>query len=167
MKAKASLTSGIHKTMSETKIKLSDPFQASAWLIVAYLIHLSEEWFMGFPEWSRVIRGAGVSAEEFVAINSVALVLFLILAVITRRSGKALFPATLATILSLNGVLHALATMRYDVYSPGTVTGMLISFPLGLFVLHEMRERLSAAAFSGCLALGVLAHILITFIAFR
>jgi hypothetical protein len=148
--------------------KLSDPFQASVWLIAAYLIHLGEEWFMGFPEWSRVIRGAGVSSEEFLTINSIALVLFLILAAVTRqRPGMAWFPATLATIFSLNGVLHALATLRYDVYSPGTVTGMLISFPLGLFVLHEMRERLSAAAFSGCLVLGVLVHVFITFVAFR
>ena len=148
--------------------KLSDPFPASVWMIAAYLIHLGEEWFMGFPEWSRVIRGAGVSSEEFIAINSVALILFLILAAITRRRpGMAWFPATLATIFSLNGVLHALATLRYDVYSPGTVTGMLISFPLGLLVLHELRGRLSPAAFSGCLALGVLVHVFITFVAFR
>jgi hypothetical protein len=147
--------------------KLSDPFQASVCLIVAYLIHLAEEWFLGFPEWSRVIRGAGVSSDEFVAINSVALVLFLILAAVTRRSGMAWFPATLATILSLNGVLHALATLRYDVFSPGTATGMLISFPLGLFVLHEMRGRLSAAGFVGCLLLGALIHVFITFVAFR
>ena len=153
--------------MSATVGNLSDPFQASAWLIAAYLIHLSEEWFLGFPEWSRVIRGAGVSSEEFVATNSGALMLFLILAAVTRRSAMAWFPATLATIFSLNGVLHALATLRYDVYSPGTASGMLISFPLGLLVLHEMRGRLSAAAFAGCLLLGVLIHVFITFVAFR
>ena len=44
---------------------LSDPYRASVWLIAAYLIHLAEEWFGGFPEWSRVIRGAGVSSQEF------------------------------------------------------------------------------------------------------
>jgi hypothetical protein len=148
--------------------RLSNPFQAAAWLIAAYLIHLGEEWFMGFPEWSRVIRGAGVSSYDFVAINSAALILFLILALVTRQcKDMAWFPATLATIFSLNGVLHALATLRYDGYSPGTVTGMLIFFPLGLLVLHEMRRHLSLAAFSGCLALGVLAHVFITFVAFR
>jgi hypothetical protein len=152
----------------EARTNLSDPFQASAWLIVAYLIHLCEEWFCGFPAWSRVIRGAGVSSEEFIAINSVALLLFVGLAAATRqRAGIAWFPATLATILSLNGVLHALATLRYDVYSPGTATGMLISFPLGLLVLRAMRAHLSKAAFAGCLVAGVLAHVFITFVAFR
>lgn len=152
----------------EANLKLCDPFQASAWLIIAYLIHLAEEWFCDFPAWSRVIRGAGVSSEEFIAINSVALLLFVGLAVATRRRPEmAWFPATLATILALNGVLHTLATLRYDVYSPGTATGMLISFPLGLLVLRAMSARLSAVAFAGCLAAGVLAHVFITFIAFR
>lgn len=149
-------------------MRLSSPFQASAWLIVAYLIHLCEEWFFDFPEWSRVIRGEGVSSDMFIAINSIGLVLFVTLAATTRRRPEmAWFPAILATIFSLNGVLHALATLRYGVYSPGTVTGMLISFPLGLLVLREMRKRLTTAAFSGSLAWGVLAHIFITFIAFR
>lgn len=152
----------------EAQLKLADPFQASVWLIVAYLAHLAEEWFCDFPAWSRVIRGAGVSSDEFIAINSIGLLLFVSLAALSwRRPGMAWFPATLATILALNGVLHMLATWRYDEYSPGTVTGMLISFPLGLLVLRAMRARLSTAAFSRCLVAGVLAHVFITFIAFR
>ena len=135
---------------------------------MAYLLHLCEEWFFDFPAWSRVIRGAGVSADMFVAINSVGLVLFVSLAAMTwRRPAMAWFPATLATIFSLNGVLHALATLRYGVYSPGTVTGLLVSLPLGLLVLHELRSRLSLAAFSACLVAGAVAHAFITFVAFR
>ncbi|MGI9272608.1 MAG: HXXEE domain-containing protein [Woeseiaceae bacterium] len=149
-------------------MRLSSPFQASVWLIIAYLIHLCEEWFWGFPEWSRVIRGEGVSSDTFIAINSIGLLLFVTLAALTRRRPEmAWFPAILATIFSLNGVLHALATWRYGVYSPGTVSGILISLPLGLLVLREMRKRLSVAAFTGCLVWGVIAHIFITFIAFR
>jgi hypothetical protein len=148
--------------------KLTDSFRASVWLIVAYLIHLTEEWFGGFPEWSRVIRGDGVSAERFVLINSIALLLFVILAARTRqRPGMVWFPTTLAAVFLLNGILHTLATFRYDVYSPGTVTGLLISIPLGFLVLHAMRERLSTNAFVGCLGLAALVHVFITFAAFR
>jgi hypothetical protein len=146
----------------------ADPYRASAWLIAAYLIHLAEEWFGGFPEWSRVIRGAGVSSQEFIVINAIALALFVALSAITRRRpGMAWFPSILAAIFVINGILHALATWRYGVYSPGTVSGLLIYLPLGVLVLREMREYLSSNALIACLGLGAVAHVFITYVAFR
>jgi hypothetical protein len=148
--------------------RLTDPHRASVWLIAAYLIPLAEEWFGGFPEWSRVIREAGVSSQRFILINSIALALFVVLSVTARRRpGLAWFPSTLAAIFLINGVLHALATWRYGVYSPGTVSGLLIYIPLGVLVLREMREYLSESAFIACLGMGAVAHVFISFIAFR
>jgi len=149
-------------------VSLSEPHRASIWLIAAYLVHLAEEWFWGFPEWSRVIRGAGVSSQQFMLINSVALALFISLGLmVRRRSGMAWFPAVLASVFVINGVLHSLATLRYGVYSPGTVTGLLIFIPLGVLVLREMREHLSIARFAGCLVAGGVVHVFVTLIAFR
>lgn len=148
--------------------KLSDPYYASVWLIAAYLVHLAEEWFADFPEWSRVIRGAGVSSQRFVLINLFALALFIALtARVRRRPAMAWFPAVLAAIFLINGILHALATWRYGVYSPGTVSGLLIYMPLCVLVLREMRAYLSSNTFFACLAMGAVAHVFITFIAFR
>jgi hypothetical protein len=150
------------------KSQLRDPFTASLFLIAAYLIHLAEEWFAGFPEWSRVIRGDGVSSEEFLVINSVFLALIIVLTVRTRRRPEmAWFPAVLASVFVINAVLHTLATFRYEVFSPGTVSGLLISAPLGILILREMRAHLSATALAGCLGLGGLIHVFVTFIAFR
>ena len=148
--------------------KLSDPYRASVWLIAAYLVHLAEEWFGGFPEWSRAIRGAGVSSKQFLLINACALVLFVILTARARRHPRmAWFPSLLATVFVINGVLHTLATLRYGVYSPGTVSGLLIFLPLGVFVLRAMWKHLSMAAFIVCLGSGGLVHGFVTFIAFR
>lgn len=148
--------------------KLSDPYRASVWLIAAYLLHLAEEWFADFPEWSRVIRGTGVSPRQFMLINSIAMALLIILSARARRhAGMAWFPAVLAAVFVINGVLHTLATLRYGVYSPGTVTGLLIFIPLGALVLRGMREQLATAAFMACLGFGGLVHVLVTFVAFR
>jgi hypothetical protein len=96
------------------------------------------------------------------------LALFVVLSATARqRRGMAWYPAILAAIFVINGVLHALATWRYGVYSPGTVSGLLIYIPLGIFVLREMREYLSVNVFIACLAMGAVAHVFITFIAFR
>ena len=149
-------------------MKSLDPYRASVWLIAAYLIHLAEEWFWGFPEWSRVIRGAGVSSERFLVINAIALALFVVLSAIARRRpGMAWFPSTLAAIFVINAVLHALATWRYGGYSPGTVSGLLIYVPLGIVVLRDMRSYLATNAFVACLGAGAIAHVFITFAAFR
>ena len=67
----------------------------------------------------------------------------------------------------INAVLHALATWRYGAYSPGTVSGLLIYVPMGIVVLREMRSYLSMSAFAACLGAGAIAHVFITFVAFR
>jgi hypothetical protein len=147
---------------------LSDPFRASAWLVAAYLVHLAEEWFFDFPAWSRVIRGAGVSGQEFIIINAVFLALLLLMtATVRRRPAMTWFPVTLALIFMVNGFLHTLASWRYGVFSPGTATGIVVYFPLGVLVLRGLWHRLSAGAQVGCIVASILIHAFVTFVAFR
>lgn len=147
---------------------MADPFRASLLLIAAYLVHLAEEWIGDFPTWSRLVRGNGVSADEFLLINASFLALLGTLSVVAnRRAGMAWYPATLAAIFVINAVLHTLATWRYGVYSPGTITGLVIYLPLGVMVLRKMRAQLSVNALTACLVAGALIHVFITFIAFR
>ena len=74
-------------------INLANPVHAAVALTAAYLVHLVEEWLLDFPTWSQVIRGAGVSGEEFIAINASFLAIIISLTLIARRrGGMAWFP---------------------------------------------------------------------------
>jgi hypothetical protein len=135
-------------------------------LPVALLLHQLEEWFAGFPAWTDAILGNGVSPERFVAINAVGL--FLITAgtwVAWRAPAAAWLAVAFATLLAVNGVVHGLATLGWARYSPGTVTGLLVSLPLGLAVLRASARRLSGGALGGGILFGILIHAAVTTIA--
>src|SRR5688500_9911441 len=44
------------------------------WLFpAAYVVHILEEWFGGFPEWLAIVAGAPLPRPEFLVINIVGL----------------------------------------------------------------------------------------------
>jgi len=136
-------------------------------LPVAFLVHLAEEWFGGFLEWTPLALGYDISAARFMIINATAFVVFLIGAIAAIRSPKmAWFSVSLAALLGLNGILHALATAGFGLYSPGVVTGLLIYIPLSVIVLRLSASRLSAGAFRSAVVFGVVLHAIVPILAF-
>jgi len=77
------------------------------------------------------------------------------------------FSASFAALLGLNGVLHTLATMGLGLYSPGTVTGLLLYIPMSVIVLKSSFTQLLRTIFASSVLFGVLIHGLISFLAFR
>jgi hypothetical protein len=136
-------------------------------LPVAYLIHLAEEWFGGFSEWTRITLGNEVSQGRFILINAIA---FLVIAVgiVTafRHKPFAWFSISIATLFVLNGILHLLATLMSGVYSPGTISGILAYIPLGIIVFHTMSKSLSKGLVTRSIIIGILLHGLVAVIAF-
>lgn len=135
-------------------------------LPAALLLHQLEEWFAGFPAWTDAVLGNGVSPERFVVINAAGLLL------ITagtwaawREPAAAWLAVAFATLLGVNGVLHALATLGWGRYSPGTVSGLLVSLPLAVAVLVSSARRLSGSALGGGILFGLLIHAAVTTIA--
>lgn len=142
------------------------PPPVASLLPVALLLHQAEEWFGGFPEWTRYAVGNGVTAERFLLINAVGLVLFTVWTVAAFRERRmAWIVASLAALIGLNGVLHAVASMLVGRYSPGTVTGLLLSLPLCIVVLRAALLALPRGSVVGAIAAGVLFHGLVTFLA--
>lgn len=128
-------------------------------LLAAYSLHLAEEWVAGFSVWTRSVLGNEVPAERFVIINGAAFLLFVIGTAATLRSPRCeWFAVSFAALLGLNGILHALATLAFGCYSPGSVTGLLLYVPLSAHVMRASRSRLPAAVFAKAVVAGVLFH---------
>jgi hypothetical protein len=135
-------------------------------LPVVLLLHQAEEWFGGFPEWTRYAVGSGVTDDRFLLINAVGFVLFTICTLVAFRERRvAWIVASLATLMGLNGILHAVASMVVDRYSPGTATGLLLSLPLSIVVLRAAVAALPREMVVGAIAAGVLFHGLATVLA--
>lgn len=141
--------------------------RAAIYLLFAYLLHLAEEWFGGISEWTRVILGIEISPERFVLINASAFLLFAIGTLAASSIPRmAWFSASFAALLGLNGVLHTLATLGFGVYSPGTVTGLLLYIPLSAIVLRASYAQLSRSVFASSVLFGVLLHGFVALLAF-
>jgi hypothetical protein len=135
-------------------------------LPLALLLHQAEEWFGGFPAWTGTVLGDGVTAERFVAINSVGLVLITVGTLAAwRNAGAAWLVVSFATLLAVNGALHTLATLSWGLYSPGTITGLLVSLPLGIVVLRRSASNLPPGVFMAAMLFGVLIHAVVTLVA--
>jgi len=76
------------------------------------------------------------------------------------------FSASFAALLGLNGLLHTLATLGLGLYSPGTVTGLLLYLPLSAIVLRASATQLSRTIIANSVLFGVLIHSLISLLAF-
>ena len=146
--------------------RTSFPPRVALLLPVVLLLHQAEEWFGGFPEWTRYAVENGVTDDRFLFINAVGFVLFTIGTLVAFRERRvAWIVASLATLMGLNGVLHAVASMVVDRYSPGTATGLLLSLPLSIVVLRAAVAELPRGLVFGAIAAGVLFHSLVTFLA--
>jgi len=140
--------------------------RAAIFLPFAFLLHVMEEWFAGLPAWTVIAPGAEVSPERFLLINTVALLLFTIGTLAAFYYPRmAWFATTFAALLGLNALVHSLATLGLGLYSPGTVTGLLLFLPLSAIVLRASASRFSGPVFAGCILSGFLLHGLAYFLA--
>lgn len=149
-----------------TTDRTSFPPRVALLLPVVLLLHQVEEWFGGFPEWTRYAVGDGVTAERFLLVNAVGLALFTIWTLAAFREQRiAWIVASLAALMGLNGVLHAVVSVLLGRYSPGTVTGVLLSLPFGIVVIRSALAALPRGLVLGAITAGVLFHGLVTLLA--
>jgi hypothetical protein len=138
-------------------------------LSLSYLLHLAEELWggAGFAGWASSALSAPLTESRFVAINSVAwpIVIVICLAAVIRPTLQ--WPVlVVAALLTFNGVLHILGSLGTWSYSPGVVSGTLIYLPLGVTTLRWGRDKISPGAFVGALLVGVLLHAIVAAVAF-
>jgi hypothetical protein len=140
---------------------------ALVWLFVAaYVAHLLEEFFGGFPEWFGVVLGRPLPIPAFLLINGVALVaMILAVRAATRRESLGWLAIAVATVLLVNGVLHLLASLAWGQYSPGLITGVVVYVPLGLLALLRAWHQVPEPFFWRGVAAGLAAHAIVIVVA--
>ena len=132
-------------------------------LIAAYVVHVVEEWFGGFPRWFRLIAGRPLPSDVFLTINTIAMVVLIAAAVATtRRESLGWLAIAIATIELVNGLAHLLGSMVTASYSPGVITGVLLYVPLAQLALLRAWEQVSRPFFWRGVAAGIVAHALVT-----
>jgi hypothetical protein len=140
---------------------------ALIWLFVpAYLAHVTEEYFGGFPEWFAHIAGNPLPRADFLLINAVALVAITAsVYAAAQRESMGWLTIAIATILLVNGVGHALGTIVTRTYSPGLITGVVLYLPLGQLALFRAWDQAPPGFFARGIAAGLAAHVAVTLIA--
>jgi hypothetical protein len=139
------------------------------WLLPAtHLVHAAEEYFGGFPGWFNRVTGASLTPERFLELNALfflAMVIVVAVALSSRPLLGLLVP--LATVILLNAALHLGGTLITGVYSPGSITGVLVWAPLGATLLAKLRKDVSRPAFALGVGAGLVVHGLVSLAAIR
>lgn len=147
------------------------PAITGAWTALfplTYCGHIAEEYWGGetFYGWVSRLWGVDFTREEFLTLNAIGLVV-MIAGVLVSNVTPVRFPiAAFGFITIFNGTLHAVASVFTQSYSPGTISGVLVWIPLGMYALRRCSQSLSRQAFYGGIAGGVLAHAIISAVAF-
>lgn len=107
-----------------------------AWLLVAAVLHLVEEYVYpgGFLRWIRSWVGFAPKAIEAIALN----LAFLGLMALPLFGTTPLLAASAPGLLLANGALHVIGSIVSKSYSPGVITSVLLFFPLGTYALLKM-----------------------------
>lgn len=116
------------------------------WLFPAsYALHIAEEGLAGerFYRWIGRVTGRQISPGVFAAVN-LAYEAAMVAAVRRARAREdtAWVVPALGTITAVNGIGHLAGSAATRSYSPGTVSGMGVWAPLGLFAVVRSRQLL-------------------------
>lgn len=142
---------------------------ALLWLFPpAYLAHLAEELLAGpgFPAWVAHIAGRPLPLTAFVAINAVAFTLLIagtMAAIRDERYGW--IAVAVATVLSVNALLHAAGSVMTGTYSPGLITGIVLYLPIGQLLLLRALHQIEPPRFTRGVLAGLAIHTLVIVVA--
>lgn len=114
-------------------------FRAVIWLMpAAFVLHIAEEYLGGFPTWVNDDVHGTFDNLAF-ALNNVAFMVILV-TLVTLNFRFSAAPLRIALVVFASGNLfwdalfHLSTTAALNAYSPGTVTAMLLYYPISILV---------------------------------
>ena len=130
------------------------------WLFpAAYVVHILEEWFGGFPEWLAIVAGAPLPRPAFLVINIVGLGLMIAAArASTRREEHGWMAVGIATVVLVNALMHILGTVFTGTYSPGLFSSVILYLPLGQLAILRAWSQTSPQTLRHGILAGIAAH---------
>lgn len=144
---------------------------AGWWILIfplTYLVHIAEEYWggEGFYQWLRKFAGAGMTAEQFLSINS-----FFMIVMIASMIVILAFPAWqwllngYGALVFINSALHVIGSCVTMSYSPGAVSGVLLWMPLGVYTIRRAWHSLPRERFWFGLSTGIVMHAMVSLVA--
>ena len=141
------------------------------WLLPsAYVVHIIEEFYggEGLPMWLSHFINANISNLDFILINSVALSIVVLFSFYYSfyKQNNLLFLA-LISLFFINGIVHLAASIYSNTYSPGSVSGVLLYLPIGVFIFKKLKPLLTFSERAAGIGLGFLIHIVVVVVAWN
>ena len=139
-----------------------------AWLFpITYLIHISEEYWGGFPVWISRFWGVENSKSDFLIWNGAAWLLMSVgVALTIKTKSYRWLLVGFGTVVLINGTVHVVASIVTSSYSPGLISGLLLFIPLGLITLLRARRKVNPRTFRAGVVVGTLMHAVVVLLAF-
>jgi hypothetical protein len=150
---------------------MTSSFYRLVWLLpVAFILHVGEEFFTGYPAYAGEVTGHPMPLAVFLGSN----ILFIVfMALLSRWTVASHRPAAIFWTLVWaagnefwNFVYHLISVVAYDRHSPGLVTGSLIYVPLSVLLWQAAiaekqirRTSLAAAIGLGAVLMAVVAAV--------
>jgi hypothetical protein len=139
-----------------------------AWLFpISYLVHIAEEYWGGFPAWIARFWGVESSLSNFLSWNGGALVMMTIgVALTLKTKSYRWLLVSFGTVVLINGLVHAGASVLTRSYSPGVISGLLLFIPLGAITLMRARSQVNRRTLRAGVIVGLLMHGAVVLLAF-
>lgn len=143
------------------------------WLVlfpVTYLLHIAEEYWGGGGYSAYLMKSHLVEMTpfRFLVLQTLGMSLMLIGALVSLPLR---FPLTMLTILAsvvlVNGLVHASRSLIDWSYSPGVVTAVLLWIPLGALSLLRTWNDMRTGRFTFAVLTGITISVLVEVIAMR
>jgi len=142
-------------------------FEWLYWLsLPLYMIHQFEEYVYpgGFKEeLNKILLRGKVSREiltdKMVLIINIGFIWILTPVLIVLGIFSIIFPVILMTLVTFNGFVHVIASIRFRRYNPGLFISLVANIPLGLYVLIGL--GLNALASGMELFIGILIGVIL------
>jgi len=103
-------------------------FSVSLLILAFAIIHVAEEYFLGWLSWVRQFTN-GITRTQFFLWNSA----FVLLCVVGLFYSSPTFRLSIASLLLINVLVHLIPTLIRRQYSPGLASALLLYLPIGAY----------------------------------
>lgn len=115
---------------------ISNPFRIILFAPLIFICHVLEE-APGFVVWMNKLVEKDITQSLFLSVNLTGLIITLILSLLTASTEEKtiaiLTLAWLGFLMFANALFHITATIVHQLYSPGTITSIILYLPFILW----------------------------------